>query len=78
MTSSLFWEGHSKIKLSPKQAPDDRGLSTVNVVVGKQLGEPLAQVVHLPVQAPDVVAGILQDFGCWHLHHRSKTLVRHL
>lgn len=45
---------------SHEEAPDDGGLLVGDRVGGEQRGERLAEVVHLPVQAPDVAARLLQ------------------
>jgi len=45
---------------SHEQAPDDGGLVAGDIDGGEQLGERLAEVVHLPVQAPDVAARVLK------------------
>ncbi|KAG6537322.1 hypothetical protein ZIOFF_002409 [Zingiber officinale] len=41
-----------------EQAPDDLSLGAVGVDGLHERGESVAEVVHLPVQAPDVVAGV--------------------
>lgn len=53
---------------SHEEAPDDGGLVAGDVSGGEQLGERLAEVVHLLVQAPDVAARILQ-------HPRRRALL---
>jgi len=45
---------------SHEQAPDDGGLVAGDIGGGEQLGERLAEVVHLLVQAPDVAARVLK------------------
>lgn len=53
---------------SHEEAPDDGSLVAGDVGGGEQLGERLAEVIHLLVQAPDVAARILQ-------HPRRRTLL---
>lgn len=43
-----------------EQAPYDLGLNAVAVHGLHERGEPAAEVVHFPVQAPDVAACLLQ------------------
>lgn len=56
-----------KVDLLHEQASNDGSLSATGLRGSEQLREPFAQVVHLAVQASDVVAGLLQDLGCRHL-----------
>ena len=55
---------------SHEEAPDNGGLVAGDVGGGEQLGERLAEVVHLLVQAPDVAARILQHPRRRALHSR--------
>jgi hypothetical protein len=55
-----------------EQAADDRRLRAAHVGRRQQLRQPLAQVVHLLVQAPDVVARLLQHPRRWYLHWRKE------
>ena len=52
---------------SHEEAPDDGGLVGGDGVGGEQRGERLAEVVNLPVEAPDIAARLLQ-------HPRRRTL----
>lgn len=54
-----------------EQASDDSRLRAAHVGRSQQLRQPLAQVVHLLVQAPDVVACLLQHPRRWHLHGKT-------
>jgi hypothetical protein len=65
---SLIWQR------SHEEAPDDGGLVAGDIGGGEQLGEPLAEVVHLLVQAPDVVARVLQHPRRRSLHHLDNKL----
>jgi hypothetical protein len=56
-----------------QQATDDRLLRAAHVRRRQQLQQPLTQVIHLPVQAPDVAARFLQHPRGWHLHYWNKT-----
>lgn len=51
---------HERIKLAEKAA-DDLGAGAVVVHGGHEVGEPVAQVVHFPVQALDVAARLLEQ-----------------
>jgi hypothetical protein len=56
-----------------EEAADDGGLRGADVCGGEQLGEAVAEVVDLPVQAPDVAARLLQNPRRRHLHtHTHK------
>jgi len=57
-----------------EQASDDSRLRAAHVGRSQQLRQPLAQVVHLLVQAPDVVACFLQHPRRWHLHGQDGKL----
>lgn len=58
---------HERIKLAEKAA-DDLGAGAVVVHGGHEVGEPVAQVVHFPVQALDVAARLLEQLRRRRLH----------
>jgi hypothetical protein len=56
---------------SHEEAPDDGGLVAGDIAGGEQLGERLAEVVHLLVQASDVAACVPQHPRRRALHYYS-------
>jgi hypothetical protein len=59
---------------SQEEAPDDGGLVAGDIGGGEQLGERLAEVVHLLVQASDVAACVLQHPRRRALHYSDNRL----
>ncbi|CAL1357781.1 unnamed protein product [Linum trigynum] len=57
---------------SHEQAPDNGGLGAVGVDGGEQLRQPVAQILHFPVQAPYVVACLLQHLRRRHLSRKHS------
>ncbi|KAG6533016.1 hypothetical protein ZIOFF_006876 [Zingiber officinale] len=58
-SKKLATQTHARYRESgTEQAPDDLSLGAVGVDGLHERGESVAEVVHLPVQAPDVVAGV--------------------
>jgi hypothetical protein len=61
-----------------EQAADDGGLRRADFRGGEQLGEAVAEVVHLPVEAPDAAACLLQHRRrrhlCKDMHHIIRIL----
>ena len=51
-----------------EEAADDLGAWAVVIHAGHEVGEPVAEVVHLPVQALDVAARLLQQLRRRRLH----------
>jgi len=54
-----------------KDAADDLRAGAVAVHGGHEVREPVAQVVHLPVEALDVAAGLLEQLRRRRLHYTS-------
>jgi hypothetical protein len=59
-------------RLLHEQATDDCGLRRADVGGSEQLGEAVAEVVHLPVQAPDIAARLLQHCSRRHRLHAQR------
>jgi hypothetical protein len=62
------------VRWSHEQAPDDGGLVAGDIGGGEQLGQRLAEVVHLLVQAPDVAARVLQHPRRRPLHYSPLSM----
>jgi hypothetical protein len=56
-----------------EEAADDLGAGAVVVHAGHEVRQAVAQIVHLPVQALDVAAGLLEQLRRRRLHHIVRT-----
>lgn len=56
-----------------EEAADDVGAGAVVVHGGHEVGQAVAQIVHLPVQALDVAASLLEQLRRRRLQHASFT-----